>query len=225
MTITGTLLALLVFGLIIGFAPVAQASPDCGFCEGTGRVDCILCTDGKSDCAVCVDGGTDCYICVDGVCGFCDGVGGETCILCDGTGEWFGETCSICGGDGRVECFLCSGTGECTYCGGLGYGVCTFCDGVGWNTCTFCDGEGWEPCTICGGTGTVEVGGFGVIIGGIVLFVIFWLIIAVLLCVWVYRDAKTRGENAALWLIIVLIAGIIGLIVWLIVRPNRKVVK
>ena len=66
-------------------------------------------------------------------------------------------------------------------------------------------------------------GGFGVIIGGIVLFAIFWLIVAVLLCVWVYRDAKARGENAALWLIIVLIAGIIGLIIWLIVRPKKKV--
>lgn len=66
-------------------------------------------------------------------------------------------------------------------------------------------------------------GGVGVIIGGFVLFAIFWLVVAILLCVWVYRDAKARGENAALWLIIVLIAGIIGLIIWLIVRPKKKV--
>lgn len=66
-------------------------------------------------------------------------------------------------------------------------------------------------------------GGVGVIIGGFVLFAIFWFIVAILLCVWVYRDAKARGENAALWLIIILISGIIGLIIWLIVRPKKKV--
>jgi hypothetical protein len=56
-----------------------------------------------------------------------------------------------------------------------------------------------------------------------IILVLFWFIVAILLCVWVYRDAKVRGENATLWLIIVLIAGIIGLIIWLIVRPKKKV--
>lgn len=62
----------------------------------------------------------------------------------------------------------------------------------------------------------------GFSVGIIFIVAIFWLIIGILLCVWVYRDAKARGENAALWLIIVLIAGIIGLIIWLIVRPKEK---
>ncbi len=51
----------------------------------------------------------------------------------------------------------------------------------------------------------------------VVLFII-WIILAV----WVYKDAKARGENAVLWLLIVLITGIIGLIIWLIVRPKEK---
>jgi len=37
-------------------------------------------------------------------------------------------------------------------------------------------------------------------------------IVAILLAVWVYRDAEKRGESGILWLIIVLITGIIGLI-------------
>ncbi|MCW3985241.1 MAG: hypothetical protein NWE91_02375 [Candidatus Bathyarchaeota archaeon] len=50
--------------------------------------------------------------------------------------------------------------------------------------------------------------------------VVFFLI-AILLCVWVYRDAESRGMNGALWLIIVLITGIIGLIIYLIVRKDK----
>jgi len=48
---------------------------------------------------------------------------------------------------------------------------------------------------------------------------IIWFIIAILICIWVYRDAEKRGSSGILWLIIVLITGIIGLIIWLIVRP------
>ena len=48
---------------------------------------------------------------------------------------------------------------------------------------------------------------------------ILWLIIAVLIGIWVYRDAEKRGSSGILWLIIVFITGIIGLIIWLIVRP------
>ena len=48
---------------------------------------------------------------------------------------------------------------------------------------------------------------------------IIWLIIAILIAIWVYRDAEKRGSSGVLWLIIVIIAGIIGLIIWLVVRP------
>jgi TctA family transporter len=52
---------------------------------------------------------------------------------------------------------------------------------------------------------------------------IIWLVIAILIAVWVYRDAEKRGESGALWLIIVLITGIIGLIIWLIIRRDKPV--
>ena len=50
-------------------------------------------------------------------------------------------------------------------------------------------------------------------------------IVAILLAVWVYRDAESRGESGILWLIIVLITGIIGLIIWLIVRGDKPVIS
>jgi cytochrome c biogenesis factor len=54
---------------------------------------------------------------------------------------------------------------------------------------------------------------------------IVWFIIAILICIWVYRDAEDRGMNGVLWLIIILITGIFGLIIYLIVRKDKSVAK
>jgi len=51
------------------------------------------------------------------------------------------------------------------------------------------------------------------------LWVIIWFVIAILIAVWVYKDAEKRGSSGALWLIIIILTGIIGLIIWLIARP------
>ena len=48
---------------------------------------------------------------------------------------------------------------------------------------------------------------------GIAMFVV-WIFIGI----WVYRDARDRGMDATIWLLIVLLVGIIGLIIYLIVR-------
>ncbi|MEM1798805.1 MAG: hypothetical protein QXX87_06250 [Candidatus Jordarchaeales archaeon] len=50
------------------------------------------------------------------------------------------------------------------------------------------------------------------------IILVAWCIIALALAVWVYRDAESRGKSGELWLLIVLLTGIIGLIVYLIVR-------
>ena len=58
------------------------------------------------------------------------------------------------------------------------------------------------------------------------LCMVVWLvsfIIAILLMIWVYKDAKSRGQNAFLWLILTFFFGIVALIVWLIIRPKEKV--
>lgn len=61
---------------------------------------------------------------------------------------------------------------------------------------------------------------FGYAFGFIIIFLLI-LLIGILIAVWVYRDAEARGENGALWLIIILVSNIIGLIVWLVVRPEK----
>jgi len=57
-----------------------------------------------------------------------------------------------------------------------------------------------------------------------ILLPVIWIIIGILLCIWVYKDAESRGMNGALWLIIVLITGLIGLIIYLVVRKEKKAV-
>ena len=59
----------------------------------------------------------------------------------------------------------------------------------------------------------------GLFTGALCIIPILMFIIWVILAVWVYKDAEKRGSSGALWLIIVIITGIIGLIIWLVVRP------
>lgn len=48
---------------------------------------------------------------------------------------------------------------------------------------------------------------------------VIWFVICIVLAIWVYKDAEKRGSSGALWLVIFLLAGFIGLIIWLIIRP------
>jgi len=47
---------------------------------------------------------------------------------------------------------------------------------------------------------------------------ILFLVIGIALAIWVYKDAKKRDMNAAVWLLIVLLTGCCGCIIYLIVR-------
>jgi uncharacterized membrane protein YhaH (DUF805 family) len=59
-------------------------------------------------------------------------------------------------------------------------------------------------------------------------FIFFFLAIVALnvaILVWVARDAKARGmDNAILWMLLVFFTGIVGLIVYLLVRPQGNTV-
>ena len=65
----------------------------------------------------------------------------------------------------------------------------------------------------------VDPGLFWGLTGALCFIPLVLLIIGILLAVWVYKDAQKRGSSGALWLIIVILTGIIGLIIWLVVRP------
>ncbi len=61
---------------------------------------------------------------------------------------------------------------------------------------------------------------------GLSIFIYLLMILAVvLIAVWVYRDARKRypeGSSAPiLWLLVVLLTGLVGLIVYLVVRPRE----
>ncbi len=60
------------------------------------------------------------------------------------------------------------------------------------------------------------------ILGGLMIVYIVVLlvscVISVLIAIWVYKDAKKRDMNATMWLLIVLVTGCIGCIIYLVVR-------
>ena len=66
-----------------------------------------------------------------------------------------------------------------------------------------------------------------IIVSFIMLFMIFGIGIAIpaAIGIYVYRDAKRRGMNAALWTLIALLApSLVGFIIYLIVRGNYSAV-
>lgn len=61
--------------------------------------------------------------------------------------------------------------------------------------------------------------GLGALVCGVIVVIwIVWLVLAI----WVYKDAKKRGMNGILWALIVFFLGIIGLIIYLLVRSSNK---
>jgi hypothetical protein len=56
---------------------------------------------------------------------------------------------------------------------------------------------------------------------GLCLTVILGLIVfSVIIAIWVYRDATDRGMNGGLWVVVLLVGGLMGLIVYLLVRDD-----
>jgi hypothetical protein len=55
---------------------------------------------------------------------------------------------------------------------------------------------------------------------GIIAIIIVIFIIWIMVVVWVYRDAESRGQNGVLWLLVVLVGGIIGLILYFVLRSG-----
>jgi hypothetical protein len=57
--------------------------------------------------------------------------------------------------------------------------------------------------------------------GGVAIFIMLAVaVVWIFVLVWVYRDATARGmENAVIWVLLTFFLGLIGLVVYLIVRP------
>ena len=65
--------------------------------------------------------------------------------------------------------------------------------------------------------------GFWFCAGTVLIIYIVIFIIFILIAIWVYKDAEKRGMSGVLWLIIVILLGIIGLIIYLVVRSSHPI--
>ncbi|HID73826.1 MAG TPA: hypothetical protein EYP43_02110 [Thermoplasmata archaeon] len=69
----------------------------------------------------------------------------------------------------------------------------------------------------------------GVAMGIILICCVVSILIAILLAVWIYRDAESRGKSGVLWVILLIVATLFGsfigtiivIVIWLIVRPPK----
>lgn len=59
----------------------------------------------------------------------------------------------------------------------------------------------------------------------VLIFILVLFIVGIYILVWVVKDANKRGTSGTLWGIIVLFSGIIGLILYFIVRPKGNIVS
>jgi len=59
---------------------------------------------------------------------------------------------------------------------------------------------------------------------GLCLVGLIFLAVNIAILVWVIKDAQARGTSAGAWLVVVLLFGILGLLVYLIARPKGKLV-
>ena len=58
-------------------------------------------------------------------------------------------------------------------------------------------------------------------LGFCLVFVVGLIVFSIAIAIWVYRDANERGMNGVLWVVVLLVGGILGLIIYLIVRNDK----
>lgn len=80
-----------------------------------------------------------------------------------------------------------------------------------------------------GGSGDAEAcaacGTCGVGVGVIIFIFLAILALNIALLIWVARDAKSRGmDSSVLWMILVMVTGPIGLIIYIYSRPKGQLV-
>ena len=63
--------------------------------------------------------------------------------------------------------------------------------------------------------------------GGVLIFVIIVIVVFnIALLIWVARDAKARGmDSSVLWMILVMVTGPVGLIIYIYSRPKGELVQ
>ena len=70
---------------------------------------------------------------------------------------------------------------------------------------------------------TVDEGllfGIGSLTCGIII--VIWIVVWLVLAIWVYKDAEKHSMSGILWALIVFFLGLIGLIIYLVIRSSHK---
>ena len=62
-----------------------------------------------------------------------------------------------------------------------------------------------------------ELAGLGICL----VIVVGLLVFSIAIAIWVYRDANERGMSGALWVVVLLVGGIVGLIIYMLVRNDK----
>ena len=76
------------------------------------------------------------------------------------------------------------------------------------------------------GSAAASAAGCGICGSFFIFFFLALVAINVAILVWVARDAKNRGmDNAVLWMLLVFFTGLVGLIVYILVRPQGNLVE
>jgi hypothetical protein len=79
------------------------------------------------------------------------------------------------------------------------------------------DADAAAGCAACGVFGVFGIVMLVLIVGSTVV----WVLVAI----WAARDASARGmDNSALWVVLILFTGLIGLIIYLVTRPQGELV-
>ncbi len=66
---------------------------------------------------------------------------------------------------------------------------------------------------------------YGVLLISFLIIIPITCIISIAIAVWVYKDAQKRDMDETMWLLIVLVSGCIGCIIYLIVREPKQANK
>jgi len=62
----------------------------------------------------------------------------------------------------------------------------------------------------------------GLILGGILVFMLLALLFIIAVATWLYRDAESRGQSGLLWLFLALIGGFITIVIWFLIRNSLR---
>lgn len=73
--------------------------------------------------------------------------------------------------------------------------------------------------TAAAGTAFLGLSAFFLTVLAVALFALFAIVVQVMILVWVVKDARARGADGGVWLVVILLSHLLGLLVYIASRP------